>query len=54
MRNGELIIINKPERHQDSYFEMYMLHYFWLLIQKVERNMGTKIPIISKNKRLNA
>ncbi len=34
--------------HQDSYFEMSTLYYFQLLILKDERNMGTKIPLMTK------
>ncbi len=34
--------------HPDSYFEMSTLYYFQLLILKDERNMGTKIPLMTK------
>ncbi len=49
MYNAGLLIISKPEIHQDSYFEMYTLYYFQLLILKDERNMGTKLPLMTKN-----
>lgn len=44
MYNVGLLIINKPEIYCDSYFEMYMLPYFQLLIQKVE---GDTIRILT-------
>ncbi len=48
MHNAGLLIISKPEIHQDSYFEMSTLYYFQLPILKDERNMGTKIPLMTK------
>ncbi len=38
----------KSKIHQDSYFEMSTLYYFQLPILKDERNMGTKIPLMTK------
>ncbi len=40
MHNIGLLIMNKTETHCDLYFEMYMLYYFRLLIQK---DKGDKI-----------
>ncbi len=34
MHDVALLNINKPEIHQDFYFEMSMICYFQLLIQK--------------------
>ncbi len=48
MHNAGLFIIRKPEIHQDSYFEMSTLYYFQLFILKDERNMGTKVPLMTK------
>ncbi len=48
MYNAGLLIISKPEIHRDSYFEMSTLYYFQLPILKDERNMGTKIPLMTK------
>ncbi len=48
MHNAGLFIISKPEILQDSYFEMSTLYYIQLFILKDERNMGTKIPLMTK------